>query len=202
MHALKYILTILAIVGCGVATVFLAGYLQTPAEPVTRVTILPTVPAASRETTAFETLLVAPPSPALTEVIEMTYANSYKQYSCTTDDTNEVALMLAGRYDGDLVGSGYETIERDMRAWENQILADLGHVLFPGVDTSNYKQIIVFEDVPFSDPESYGEDVRRARVLFGVEERYVYYGWLLNYVIITTSESCLKEVMRGVYHVH
>jgi len=199
MNALKYIVTVLVIVGCGVLAVLVIGWLQRDPTSVVQVTELPIILGADRETNAFEALLQSEPSAPLKEVINFTFADSYKLYSCTNGTTEEVALMLAGRHDGDLTTSGYETINSAVRTWEPLAFNEFGHILLPDIDTASYQQQLSFEDVPVLSG-SFITEVRRAKVQLGVKEAYVYYGWLMNYIILTTSETCMYQIANKVYH--
>jgi hypothetical protein len=200
MNALKYIGTVVGIVLCGFLAVFVVGRMTSEPAPTITVTTLPNIPSVDRNSTAFEALLQTEPSVPLANVIDLTFADSYTQYKCTAGDSDEVALMLAGRHDGDLDTGGYTTIHTAVRGWESQMFNEIGHVLFPQINPTQYPQSLIFESIIVDEAAAFDTGMRRAKVVLGDTQAYIYTGWILNYVIFTTSEACLLEVMGSVYH--
>ena len=158
----------------------------------TKQKIVPTgVGFSSDEVRPFDTLFTHELSSDFKNVLESIYLDTYAIIPCNSGEGNTV--VLTAKYTRDDEGNNTTTKSFDyISKWEPYLLNDIGIFIFPDLQVNEKGQKLVFEDMP---EQSY----KRAPVFISGEERFMYSGWLLNYVLYSSSEECLQETARLIY---
>jgi hypothetical protein len=86
-----------------------------------------------------------------------------------------------------------------MSQFENKIYSDWGQVVF-------LEQFIPsFETPTFLTKSIQGYNIAADSYREGnlnTVNKKIYYGWVLNYIIVAADEECLLAAMEEIYHVH
>jgi hypothetical protein len=149
----------------------------------------------------FDTLLNSPPTPAFKKVLDTVHLDVYAIYPCNLNNKPEDVVLFTAKYKIDQAGNFDDTVAA-VRAWEPYILEDIGQFILPIATVTERKSLLSFVDVPVTTDEVQSTLFRQAKVTIGGQETFVHYGWLLNYVLFSSSKECLEGVMSSVYPAH
>jgi len=177
--------------------------LNEPDSYVDRSFLLPDVVDTSLPMQDITTLLLSEPSPALNRVINSIYRDSYEVMTCKDEIGGGKALLMTALFDGSIARDGYDKAFQDIKNWESNAVAEIGHIVFPSLARQTASiNFVWFEPYQSTNQHILARDFHKAD--FYVEEQpyEMHYGWTLNYVIFAPSQACLEGAMMELYHVH
>lgn len=188
------VLTILVI-----GVFFLSGSSQFNQNPTQTFTELPAIELADIKSTDNFSTIVSADSKEHTAVMASIYDDSYQYFTCKQNGIESRVLILIGQYVGQNGVNTFAPSVQNFRAFETRLLEDWSEVLLPTVATTTFGPL-TFVTKPLNDEHIAVTEYRAGKTS---DNKYqVYYGWVLNYILITTSENCLFETMEALYHVH
>lgn len=201
MRSVIYIIILIIIT---TVSFFIWQYLkiQIPPEPTYSDTHNPLQLITSRNPEGldpFETLIKRVPRSELKQVLETTHFDVYAIMTCDRSDISEQVVMLTAKYREDPVLNTFEDAVIAVQNWEPYILQDIGHLIFPTLSDSYFIDLLEFNSVPYDSEHG----TRRAEFRSNSRWFSVHYGWLLNYVFFSSSDTCLEAAMATIYeHEH
>ncbi|MFN3188496.1 MAG: hypothetical protein ACK42D_03085 [Candidatus Paceibacteria bacterium] len=149
------------------------------------------------------TLLARNPSPAFERVVSSIYRDSYEVMSCGEEIGGGKALLMTALYDGSIARGGYDKAYQEIRSWDKNAVAEIGHIIFPSLARqTSVIDFVWFEPYVSTNQHIDPRDFYKALFYVGETPYEIHYGWTLNYVIFAPSQACLEGAMMELYHVH
>ncbi len=147
----------------------------------------------------FSQLINKSNKPEQIQVLNNIYTDEYYIYPCVVDGVNEKVLMLVAR---SVERNGMMSIrpaQDAIQTYENDLYHDWGSIIFekkfnPELQTMAFKEVPIQSDHILSNAYRVGT--------LSDNTTNIYYGWLLNYIVVAASEACLLKTMESVYDVH
>lgn len=147
----------------------------------------------------FTDALPKPLSAQAQKVVDQIHTDEYYNFECVDDGRQTSSLVLVGQYRSVNGVNTFEASQRAMSVFEQVMYAEWGPLLIKSeFQVSNVDPQIT--SLRVGDSEVLADSYRR--LYFSDVNQSLYYGWLLNYVVIAASEACLFETMKDIYHVH
>ncbi len=160
---------------------------------------VPTAPALAPGAT-FVDLLTSTPDSVQQKVLDNIHIDEYYLYPCNINNSISDVLVLVAQYKQNNLGiNSFATAETALKAFENEIYKNWGHIIFRSSFQPNL-YIQKFNDETVTDPHVWSEMYRVGTLSDNKTE--IYYGWLLNYIVIASSKECLLGTMESVYGIH
>lgn len=147
----------------------------------------------------FDMLLTKPPTAAFEKVLSDIHLDVYKIISCKQNGQSENVVLFTAKYTQDPKGNNFDAAVADVKDWEPYMLKDIGEFIFPGVPIPDNLKLPYFTDVAITNKAVLPTTVRRATISLAGKDTFIHYGWLLNYVMFSSSQACLEEAMSTVY---
>lgn len=143
-------------------------------------------------------------SPALNKVVNSMYIDNYHVFECDENSGGGQVMILTAKYDGSIARGGYDGAYQNIKAWESNAVADIGHILFPSLSLQTAAVNFVWFE-PYEVNNSHitaARDFHKAQFYIGDQSYEMHYGWILNYVVFAPSQDCLVATMFALYHDH
>lgn len=141
------------------------------------------------------TLAQTSPSPQFDALVETLFADKFWVRECRSNGFVEQVLILTAQPDPTLGEAQFMPTERALEAWEAFMVQDIGQTLFPSLA----QEVLDPVTLQFT---SRSLDSRYAVFDVGSQSYQVHYGWVLNFVILTTSHNCLIATINDLYAPH
>lgn len=149
------------------------------------------------------TLLTSDPSTDFKGVIDSIYRDSYEVLTCTDEIGGGQALLMTALYDGSIARDGYDKAYQSIKSWEENAVAEIGHIVFPSLARlTRAVNFVFFEPYISTNQHIKPRDFHKAVFYIADTPYEMHYGWTLNYVIFAPSQACLEGAMMEIYHVH
>ncbi len=147
----------------------------------------------------FVDFLAVSPSPTQRQLHEEIYTDEYYVYPCLDGDQKSNAIVLVGQYKPVNGENTFIQAQTAVSRFEKDMYRDWSRNLFVGeFNQSNDDPVISV--VPVSDPHVLADTYRLLR--YEDTRQEIRYGWLLNYLVVATTEQCLFATMESIYHIH
>ena len=137
----------------------------------------------------------ANPSPQFDEVLSGLYLDLYWVEECRSPSGSERALILVAQPSLNPEGGDIEYVKEAVNKWEPYMLQDVGQVLYHKQSYLEYQDTLL----EFSD---YDYEHRFANFMIGDESFELHYGWVLNFLVLTSTPECLAAVIYDTYAPH
>lgn len=150
--------------------------------------------------TSFTSLLKQQPDETQQKVLDNIYLDEYYLYPCNITNPPTDVVVLVAQYKPNSAGlNTFQTAQSAVKTFEDDIYPNWGHLIFK--DSFNAAlSVRNFSEKGVSDPELVTETYRVGLSPDG--QTQVYYGWVLNYIVVASSKDCLIETMKQVYSIH
>lgn len=169
---------------------------QNPAQTFTE---LPTIELADVKSNENFSEIVTADSKEHNDVMASIYDDSYQYFTCKQGGVESRVLILIGQYVDQNGVNTFAPSVQTFRTFETRLLEDWGEVLLPSVSTTAFGPL-TFSTKPLNDEHIVASEYYIGKTSDNMYQ--VYYGWVLNYIVITTNENCLFETMETLYDVH
>ncbi len=164
------------------------------------VTDFATITVREDKPSDFRDLVSGSVSPEQEVLLENIFTDQYYLKSCTIEGKESPVLILIGKYkEGSNGINTFTESEEAMKAFEKNMYNDWGSILFPN-NFSGIKKELAFQTKPVTDEYVLAETYRFAAV--PETNQLLSYGWVLNYIVVATSERCLMSAMEDLYSIH
>jgi hypothetical protein len=148
----------------------------------------------------FTDLLTKTPNNLQQNVLDNVYLDEYYIYPCSYENQNTDVVVLVSKYKQDSSGvNSFIEAQTAFKSYENSIYQDWGHIIFKGSFKPNL-EIITFDNESISNSDVLTDSYRVGKLSDNTTK--IYYGWVLNYVLVASSKECLLASMESVYDVH
>lgn len=149
---------------------------------------------------SFVDLLTTAPSPVQQKVLDNIYLDEYYVYPCNENGDIKNVLMLVAQYKANASGENSITnAEEAVGSFEDAIYSDWGHIVYKDAYIPNLNTVS-FTDEKVIDEEVWAEKYRVGTL--SDNKTKIYYGWVLNYILVASSKECLLSAMKSVYEIH
>lgn len=162
-------------------------------------TELPTIELADVKSAENFSEIITADSKEHIDVIASIYDDSYQYFTCKQGGVESRVLILIGQYVDQNGVNTFAPSVQTFRAFETRLLEDWGEALLPSVSATAFGPL-TFITKPLNDEHIVATEYRAGQTSDNMYQ--VYYGWVLNYIVITTNENCLFETMETLYDVH
>jgi len=151
-------------------------------------------------TTTFDELLTNAPDSIQQKVLDNIYLDEFYVSSCNSGDLVSDVVVLVAQYKQNPQGvNSILTAETAFTAFENTMYKNWGHLIYKQSFQPNLN-IVTFSTETIVDSEVLSDKYRVGTLSDDVTK--IYYGWVLNYIIVAASKECLLGSMKSVYHIH
>jgi hypothetical protein len=167
--------------------------------PTQTFTELPTIELEDIKSTDNFSEIITADSKEHNDVIASIYDDSYQYFTCKQSGKESQVLILIGQYVDQNGVNTFAPSVQTFKDFETRLLDDWSEVLLPAVPATTFGPL-TFTTKPLNDEHIV---VTEYRVGQTSDNKYqVYYSWVLNYIVIATTEDCLFDTMEGLYDVH
>ena len=149
---------------------------------------------------SFVDLLSTAPSPVQQDVLDTIHLDEYYLYPCTENGTVKNVLMLVAQYKTDITGNNsISEAEESITSFEESMYSEWGHIIYEESFNPDLN-IIGFADEAVNDEAVWAEKYRVGTL--SDNKTKIYYGWVLNYIVVASSNGCMLSTMKSVYEIH
>ncbi len=132
-------------------------------------------------------------------VMDALYTDEYYYYSCKESDLESRVLILVAKYTSENGINTFNPAVDTFSSFETRLLQDWGEVLLPS-STVATQDALTFSTRALNNEYILATEYRVAETS---DKKYkVFYGWLLNYIVIATDQECLFKALEDLYHIH
>lgn len=148
----------------------------------------------------FLDLLSGTPDPVQQKVLDNVYLDEYYLYPCTVNKKTTDVVVLVAKYKQNSEGiNSFSNAEMAVKSFETEMYKKWGGIIYkesfqPNLSTKGFSDETLNNDQVL--PNSY-----RVGTLSDNSTK-IYYGWVLNYIIVAASKECLVGTMGSVYDMH
>lgn len=196
---IKFIITLIFVGALSIAVVFVFMSKNSNVAGTATPTSFPVVSNISNKPASLTELFNQDLSNEHNVMMSLVQQNEYYLQNCTYENRENKTLILVAKYSQDENGNNtFASVDSAMKNFEDNVYADWGSVLFGN------------KYVPATDVPEF--QIKRIKNLNIAADYYkftkisknhsLYYGWVLNYLLISTNETCLLNAMEELYPIH
>ncbi|MCA9368342.1 hypothetical protein KC887_08895 [Candidatus Kaiserbacteria bacterium] len=139
--------------------------------------------------------LVSNPSPEFLRVADLFWPNEIYVFECRGGVKGAgKTILFTAQYTQDPAGNNFRAAMAAIEAWEPQVAHEIGPLLYPSQAHLLQDAAVVSDFVPVP-----GTDYKKATFTLGAQQDDIYYSWLLNNVLFSTSQECLDAAVLDFY---